>query len=298
MVSNSKYKHPDHLPIPLKPVLLSKTSYRLRLRTCRCRKNAQYSMKNQQTLFLYLIISFFFMQYGHGWAAVSNGTKPIDHFDHFSNMPTKEIDTSFYKDNIVQLESVFGQNKTIISKYQLQILIALSYFPELKDVRIKFVYKKIKTTMQCKPTFKTLLKNTNREYVININKNESFSGVLIDDAPFNAQIGLIAHEIAHIIDYESGNRKHVMSRGFDYLKESSKKKYESTVDSITVAYGLGWQLYDWAYFSLNNSKSSQKYKDFKSRIYMSPDLILEQIKREERYSDHVSNEDRSLHATK
>lgn len=236
------------------------------------------------------------MHYGHSWATPIT-TDPVSSFSHFSNIPTKSIDSSFYKSNLLELERTFGQNKIIILKYQLQILIALSYFPELKDVQIDFAYKNINTTMQCKPAFNSLLKNANRKYKININKDLKFQDVLIDEVPFNAQIGLIAHEIAHIVDYESGKCKHVISRGFDYLKEASKKKYESTVDSITVAYGLGWQLYDWAYFSLNNSKSSQKYKDFKSRIYMSPDLILEQIKREERYSDHVSNEDRSLHAT-
>ncbi len=242
-------------------------------------------MKNRHTPFLYFILSFFVLQYGPSFASVPNETKPINNTSHFSNMPTKEIDSAFYKSNMVELDSIYGQNKIIIPKYKLQILIALSYFPELKDVPIEFTYKKIGTTMQCKPTLKTLLKNTNRAYIININKNVNFSGVLIDNVPFNAQIGLIAHEIAHIIDYERGNGKHVISRGFDYLKESSKKEYESFVDSITVAYGLGWQLYDWAYFSLNNSKSSPKYKDFKSRVYMLPELILEQIKREEIYSE-------------
>ena len=242
-------------------------------------------MKRPNKFFLYLTISLFLIHCGNSFNSVHSEEKYTKCSDSLYIKPVREIDSLFYKNKIWGMDSIFGVKKFIIPKYRLQILIALSFYPELKDVQIDFAYKNINTTMQCQPTINSLLKNSKMEYIIYINNNKEFSGVLIDDVPFNAQIGLIGHEIAHVIDFEKGNRQDVISRGFDYLNESSKKEYEFFVDSLTIAYGLGWQLYDWSYFSLNNSKSSQEYKNFKKRVYMTPELILEQIKREKIYSE-------------
>jgi len=242
-------------------------------------------MKRPNKFFIYFAISLFLIQCGNSFTSVHSEKKHVILSDSLYIKPSREIDSLFYKNKIWEMDSIFGVKKFIIPKYRLQILIALSFFPELKDVQIDFAYKNINTTMQCQPTINSLLKDSKREYIIYINNNKDFSGVLIDDVPFNAQIGLIGHEIAHVIDFEKGNRKDVISRGLDYLNESSKREYEFFVDSLTIAYGLGWQLYDWASFSLNNSKSTQEYKDFKRRVYMTPELILEQIKREKIYAE-------------
>lgn len=242
-------------------------------------------MKRPNKFFLYLTISLFLIQCGNSFTSVHSEKKFTICSDSLYIKPSREIDSLYYKNKIWEMDSIFGVKKFIIPKYRLQILIALSFYPELKDIQIDFAYKNINTTMQCQPTINSLLKNSKMEYIIYINNTKDFSGVLIDDVPFNAQIGLIGHEIAHVIDFEKGNRKDVISRGFDYLNESSKKEYEFFIDSLTIAYGLGWQLYDWSFFSLNNSKSSQEYKDFKKRVYMTPELILEQIKREKIYSE-------------
>ena len=199
--------------------------------------------------------------------------------------PSKKIDSLFYKNKISELDSLHGNNKSFLPKYKLQCLIALSFYPELKSVNIDFTFKNINTTMQCQPVLSTLLKN-DRSYIIHINNKTSFNGLLIDDIPFNAQIGLIGHELAHVIDYEKGNKNHIISRGFDYLSENTKKKFEYFIDSLTINHGLGWQLYDWSNYSLNNNKSSEKYKSFKRKIYMTPAIILEQIQKNSIYNEN------------
>lgn len=203
---------------------------------------------------------------------------------HFIHTPVRHIDSLSSSKNIKSLQDSFGTNKFIIPKFKLQCLVALSYFPSLKNTHIDFVYSNINTTMQCKPTVNSVIKNnTNREYVITINNNASFEGVLLSEVPFNAQIGVIGHELSHIIDYESQNTKGIINRGFDYLSEDTKKEFEYYIDSLTITIGLGWQLYDWADFVLNKSKASSEYKDFKRRIYLTPEMILNQINKNSNY---------------
>jgi len=192
--------------------------------------------------------------------------------------PKKKIDSTFYKTKIQELDSLFGKNKILPKDYRLQSLIALSFFPKLKEIPIEFKLKRISTTMQCRPSFKRLAGKQPHNYKLYINKKNNFKGVLINEVPFNAQIGLIGHELAHIIDFESTEKNHLISRAMDYCTKKRKKNFEHCIDSLTIVHGLGWQLYDWAFFSLNNLKSSKKYKNFKSEIYMLPKLILLQIK--------------------
>lgn len=234
---------------------------------------------------LFITLSFFLFQCSYKITSVHTDSKHKPHLGSFHVKPVKKADSILSGNKIKRMDSIFGHNKSIIPEYQLQILTALSFFPELIDVHIDFIHKKINTTMQCQPTFASIFKKSNRKYKISINNNADFAGILIDHIPFNAQVGLIGHELAHVIDFERGNRRDIILRGLDYLKESTKKQYEFFIDSLTIAHGLGWQLHDWSHFSLNNNISTPDYQDFKSRIYMTPHLILAQIGRESIYSE-------------
>lgn len=208
----------------------------------------------------------------------------------FSTSPVRNIDSIFYSEKILSLQESFGANKVIIPKFKLQSLVALSFFPKLKNTHISFVYKSINTTMQCKPKVNTILRDKeNREYVITINNNSNFKGVLLDEVPFNAQIGVIGHELSHVIDYENQNAKGIINRGFDYLSEEKKKEFEYYIDSLTITIGLGWQIYDWADFVLNKSKASEEYKCFKRRIYLTPEMIFNQINKNSNYKKCLKN---------
>jgi len=138
--------------------------------------------------------------------------------------------------------------------------------------------------MQCRPSIPSLYGNF-RVYTITINNDLNFKGVLLKDAPFNAQIGVIAHELAHIIDYENKDIIGIIGRGLDYLSDKDKAKYEQTIDMITIRQGLGWQLYDWSDFVLNKSTASTDYKEFKRKIYMTPEQIEKQIRILDIYKD-------------
>ena len=194
------------------------------------------------------------------------------------------IDSIKYCTVIDSLELRYGQNKQIPEKYKLAILIALSYYPELLKTPIDFRECTIKTTLNARPTigslcFKSKLK---RSYVVRINNSRKEGMITIDEVPFNASIGIFAHEFSHFVDYQNRNFGGVLQRLFAYTSKKRKAIYEKEIDSMTVVRGLKWQMYDWSYYAIFLSDASESYKLFKKETYLKPKEILEQIKQLEK----------------
>lgn len=166
------------------------------------------------------------------------------------------------------LNNLSGQGKT-------SFLVAISYFPELNRSRIQLKYKKIRTTMSVRPTIGSLIFNRreNRKYIIRINSSLRDSIITLNELSSDAQVGLLGHELSHIVDYRSRNIWGVISRGFAYMSKRGMTKYEREIDLITIKHGLGSPLYQWSNYVLHGSDASSKYKLFKSSIYMTPEEI-------------------------
>ena len=162
---------------------------------------------------------------------------------------------------------------------EMSVLIALSFFPELSGRKIIFKGKEIKTTLNARPTISSLLfsKKSNRTYVIRINTNKSDSIISLSEIPFNAKIGLFAHEFSHFSDYQSRSLFGIIARGISYSSKKTKAKFEKEIDLNTINRGLGWQLFDWSNYVQNESNATFKYKEFKMNIYLSPEDILKTI---------------------
>ncbi|MBR8536325.1 hypothetical protein KDU71_12205 [Carboxylicivirga sediminis] len=164
------------------------------------------------------------------------------------------------------------------STYLKDFMVPYQEFADLHNCKIKVRNKNIKTTMAARPHFfSLLLGKKNRRYVILVNKKESFKGVHLKDVPSEARIGLFAHELMHIRDYESRKVTGVMERGLQYLSQKGKRQVEHYTDSLTIAAGFGQYLYHWANYVLHDSDASDDYKHYKSQIYMTPVRILTQI---------------------
>ena len=187
------------------------------------------------------------------------------------------ITLSLKKDS---LEIIYGKNKIIPRNIEVAAFYALSFYPELKNTKIVFKRKKIKTTLNVRPTFFSLIfrKRENRKYIVRVNNSSDESKVTIDDVPFNASIGLLGHEFGHIADYTSKGFFGVLGRGFAYMSKKKRKEYENEIDEITIDRGLGKALYRWSYFVLNKSNASREYKEFKRETYMRPEDILHAVK--------------------
>ena len=178
------------------------------------------------------------------------------------------------------LELIYGKNKVIPVKIDVATLYVLSYYPELKNTKIIFKEKRIKTTLNVRPTFFSLIfrKKAKRKYIVRINNSNETGKIMINEVPFTASIGLLGHEFAHIADYNSKGFFGVVGRGFSYLSKRKKAKYEKEIDNLTIERGLGKALYSWSYFVLNQSYASEEYKEFKRETYLTPDDIMHAVK--------------------
>ncbi len=195
----------------------------------------------------------------------------------FSPDPVKQFDRTSMRDAQCLLLDNFSSNKMLDDDFLLPTLVALSYYPELKDTRIRIRQKNIKTTMQCLPAPNFLFRRkAKRAYRINIdNKVKNGQGLLLSDVPFNAQVGVIGHELAHVVDYNSRSKIGIVTLGIGYLFPAKRRQTEHRVDEITIAHGLGYQVKDFSEYVINCEELSEKYRRYKLRYYYRPEELMQ-----------------------
>jgi hypothetical protein len=177
-----------------------------------------------------------------------------------------------------------AENKQIPAVIEKNVLKALSFYPELKNTKINFVFKtNIKTSvMQAQPVFTSLLKSRrSRCYRINISQQFKLihSQLPIEQIPDDVMIGWIGHELGHILDYEGKSNLGMMAFGYRYYFHSSfVKQAEMVADSLAVERGMGNYIVATKRFILDHAELPQAYKDKIRRLYLSPDVIVEKVR--------------------
>lgn len=179
----------------------------------------------------------------------------------------------------------FRHNKQIPAVIEKNVLKALYFYPELKNTTISFILKKSieSSVMQAQPVFTTLLgMRKNRRYRINISAHFKLihSQMPIEQIPDIVMIGWIGHELGHILDYESRSNAAMISFGYNYYFYPDYVKHaEMVADSFAVERGMGHYIVATKRFILDNAELPQAYKDKIRRLYLSPDVIVEQVKK-------------------
>jgi len=179
----------------------------------------------------------------------------------------------------------FRNNKQIPAVIEKSALVALSFYPELKNTTISFIFKKnIKTSvMQAQPVFMTLLgRRKDRRYRINISAQFKLihSQMPIEQIPDTVMIGWIGHELGHIVDYEGRSNGAMVKFGYQYYFHPEYVKHaEMVADSFAVERGMGHYIVATKRFILDNADLPQEYKDKIKRLYLSPDVIVEQVRK-------------------
>jgi hypothetical protein len=189
----------------------------------------------------------------------------------------KEYKKSDYISQYDSLLKEFGQNKILPKGFELQTLIALSHFPELKDVKIKFVLKPTYIPLTSQPDLWTVLrKASKREYLIIISSQSSpiMDNILLKSLSFNAQIGVIGHELAHTVFYLDKTGEELASVALDYIFPNTRSQFEKDTDRRTIRHGLGWQLYEYATY-VRSLPEMEGESDWVDQYYLSPQSILE-----------------------
>ncbi|MFK5957389.1 MAG: hypothetical protein QM495_00805 [Lutibacter sp.] len=187
-------------------------------------------------------------------------------------------------ENIVYLKSEFGNFKNIPKEFEEQVLIALSYFPELKNIHIKFRLKNRLTPLATKPNLISVFKNAKKRiYIITVStKSTSYLDTIIfKNLNYNAQIGVLGHELSHVSSYLNNDFSKMWN--IFWIEIFSKKKvndFEYNTDLNCINHGLGYQLLDW---SINVRKNLGRVNwlgavnltaDTKSERYMNPSTII------------------------
>lgn len=189
--------------------------------------------------------------------------------------------------------SAENNNQSLISSSNFQYVQSEAFerYPELKSVEIRFRNRKLKTTMAARPSLMSFFRsNKNRVYYIFINNDsKNPNTVLLNDLPTNAKIGVIGHEYAHILDYESKSKLQLVSYGLKYLlSKKFKRNLENRIDKITISRGLGWQVYNFSSYVFNDTTVTSDYKAYKKKFYFTPAEILKQMVQENEVYQNLS----------
>lgn len=163
-------------------------------------------------------------------------------------------------------------NKIFPSAYLIEFCVAESYYPELINTHIIVKEKNIHTVMAARPDiFSYLKRKSKRTYVIFIDTLFYGKKGLFYDLYFNARLGVIGHELAHISTYNHKSFPGLVGYGIQYL--FNRKKLEHQTDELAISHGLGWQLYDYAQIAFNPVKVGEKYANYKKKYYYSPQQL-------------------------
>ena len=136
----------------------------------------------------------------------------------------------------------FGNKKEIPKQFEKPILTALSYFPELKNVHIVFRIKKAYSSLTTKPNFAGVFKRKDhRTYIITISNEtiDTLRPLLLQNLTFEQQVGVIGHELSHVVDFNSKNFPQTLGVGIGHISKKYLDKMEFNTDRICIQHGLG-----------------------------------------------------------
>jgi hypothetical protein len=195
-----------------------------------------------------------------------------------------------------KLNQRYGKNKELPKGFELQALIALQHYPELKDTRIRFIVTDVGIPLSSRPHWASMLRSAKkRQYLVVIdNKREnSRQALLLKNQPFNAQVGIIGHELSHTAYYLNSSFFQILADAACQLS-ACRIGFERATDKRLINYGLGWQRYDHARFvrsRLSPNPENAANSVSGSGAYMSPSELLALMQKNSMYQLEASQTD-------
>jgi len=193
------------------------------------------------------------------------------------------VGTAYDLDSI---RALIGRNKGLPVGFETAAAIAYSAFPQLKDVQIDLILTQDGAPMESTVSIWSLFGPRHaREYHILLNnaENSYFDPILLRSLPFDAQVGILAHELGHIVYYEELNVLQFGKWGLKYLQDDQfRAAHERSTDMMPVYYGLGSQIYQYAYYVRYDPSCKEFYaqgKDFMDTYYLTDEELLEAIQK-------------------
>lgn len=188
------------------------------------------------------------------------------------------------------LLSEYGRHKSLPRGFELQTLLALSHYPELRDVRIRFIVDDVDIPLSSRPHWASMWRSASRrlyQVIIDTELRGAREALLLKNQPFNAQVGIIGHELAHTVYYLDRSFFGILGDAFCQFSEC-RINFERNTDNRLVDYGLGWQRYDHALFVRRRFAPNPEATATTSGgggAYMSPSELLSLIENNPSYAD-------------
>ena len=182
------------------------------------------------------------------------------------------------------------------AEFEKQIIAALSYFPELKETKITFSLIKGKSgVLETRPEWLSVFRNSkNRAYVVLIGDSSSryTPPFMFRHSPVNGQVGIIGHELTHILYFTKKNTFGLLKTGAAHISRRYMDNFENKTDSICIERGLGYQLIDWNIylrkaFGMKDPENAPDpfFTDTTRERYMSPARIRQVMKKSKVYKE-------------
>lgn len=224
---------------------------------------------------LILVVIVVFLQ------SVDPKQKPPDNETHVF---ADTLDNRSY--DLDSLKAIIGKNKGLPKGFEIAAAIAFSAFPQLKEVNIDMILTQdgapMESTVEISSLFGT---RANRRYLILLNdaQNSYFDPILLRSLPFDAQVGILAHELGHIAYYHELNLFEFGKWGLSYLRDDEFRAiHERSTDLMPVYYGLASQIYQYAYFVRYDPSCRAFYENgkyFMDKYYMTDKELLGAMRR-------------------
>jgi hypothetical protein len=192
---------------------------------------------------------------------------------------------SLSEDYFNMLRREYASKKRYPLQYEKQILIALSYYPELKDTPITFRKKSNHSPGFTRVTWGGLLESPDKRHflvVISDSTEEMLMPLIFKNLSFNAQIALIGHELAHVADFSTWTIFRIIKHVVNNVSARYIDRFEYNTDARCIAHGLGYQLLEW---------SSYVRKTMNTVNWVGPDYA-HRLKKRERYMNPSTIEKR------
>jgi hypothetical protein len=205
------------------------------------------------------------------------GSNLIDEFSAtIPNNVVREYSQSVAQRRYDSLLAEYGTNKELPLGYELQTLLALSHYPQLKNTKIKFIVDNVDIPLSSRPHWASMLNSaSNRTYlvVIDSQRTNANDAILLKNQPFNAQTGIIGHELAHTVYYLDRSVFQIIADAVCQLSDC-RVGFERATDKRLVDFGLGWQRYDHSVFVRQSRGQPINTIARSSSPYMSPVELL------------------------
>ncbi len=208
--------------------------------------------------------------------AFSQTTVPLE-------LISSEQSTAGTASNLLQ----YAVHKQLPPGYEQETLEAISHFPELKNVSIRFRVKKSYATLKTRPTLISFfMPRKHRSYVITISNKtiEKLMPLMFANLSTAARIGVIGHELSHVADLSQRTTWQCFKIGIGHLSASYMDRFEYNTDMICIQHGLGKDLEAWSSYIRNTMHTTfWRGADFVNKSnnsherYMNPATIEKNI---------------------